>query len=188
QARRPAVSYGADGWVRAADVRPAVRSLSGLDGEKGLYKDLSEPILELVSVVEGMGADIAFLKTANKRQAKELADVRAKNEVLELDHAKLSETYKAFSTSVVDCLQLIAESVEHGDLHTRQVDVRVERYMDSIERMTDVVGDKLHHLGTRMDTMAVSVDTTRGFQDVQQAKLYEAIADNHKASSGAIEE
>ncbi|CAM9918901.1 unnamed protein product, partial [Ectocarpus fasciculatus] len=36
--------------------------------------------------------------------------------------------------------------------------------------------------------MAVSVETTRGFQDVQQAKLYEAIADNHKASSGAIEE
>ncbi|CAN0428388.1 unnamed protein product [Ectocarpus sp. 12 AP-2014] len=36
--------------------------------------------------------------------------------------------------------------------------------------------------------MAVGVDTTRGFQDVQQAKLYQAIADNHKASSGAIEE
>lgn len=25
--------------------------------------------------------------------------------------------------------------------------------MDSIERMTDVVGDKLHHLGTRMVTV-----------------------------------
>ncbi|CAN0543202.1 unnamed protein product [Ectocarpus sp. 8 AP-2014] len=36
--------------------------------------------------------------------------------------------------------------------------------------------------------MAVGVETTRGFQDVQQANLYEAIADNHKASSGAIEE
>ncbi|CAN0361800.1 unnamed protein product [Ectocarpus sp. 6 AP-2014] len=36
--------------------------------------------------------------------------------------------------------------------------------------------------------MAVGVETTRGFQDVQQAKLYQAIAENHKASSGAIEE
>lgn len=61
--------------MRAADVKPAVRSLSGFDGEKGLYKDLSEPILELVSVVEGMGADIAFLKTANKRQANELVRI-----------------------------------------------------------------------------------------------------------------
>ncbi|CAN0307739.1 unnamed protein product, partial [Ectocarpus sp. 4 AP-2014] len=87
---------------------------------------------------------------------------------LELDHAKLSQTYKTFSTSVVESLQLIGKAVEHGDLHTRQVDIRVERYMDSIERMADVVGDKLHHLGTRMDTMAVGVESTRGFQDVQQ--------------------
>lgn len=50
------------------------------------------------------------------------ADVRAKNKVLELDHAKLSETYKALSTSVVDCLQMIGKAVQHGDLHAREVD------------------------------------------------------------------
>lgn len=79
QAKRSAVSYAADGWVRAADVTPAVPSSSGIDGEKGLYKDLSEPILELVSVVEGMGADITFLKTVNKRQAKELVRIMWSN-------------------------------------------------------------------------------------------------------------
>ncbi|CAN0307688.1 unnamed protein product, partial [Ectocarpus sp. 4 AP-2014] len=36
--------------------------------------------------------------------------------------------------------------------------------------------------------MAVGVESTRGFQDVQQVKLNEAITDNHKASSGEIEE
>lgn len=84
QARKANVSTSPHGWMRAANTSSTTAALSGglprsRGGPEDGYQDYSEPVLELVGVMEDMQADIASLKTkvvslnaSKNQQAKEL--------------------------------------------------------------------------------------------------------------------